>query len=381
MIKSIVFGAMNLFSSSMTLSARTWLRLREQNAWVYKFRSAKKKELLHLRINNIRFALISTIVSLSVVMSLCFVPREFVDNNLSFLGVFTFTEQGAKEIISDILASSATIIGLSFVVIGFSFEVVKNATNQTLTTIFRITKLYYVFAISIISILFLVVMTAFKHTVKIYTVGNFAIFSCFLLLVTTVAIAYMFAKVITFFNQEKISKMTRDYLTKLATFTILDEEYLQLTQRLYAQEMESHGFTRHISFIANNTDKMVFRSGNKVRVEIVDVCLPLISSMSGRVAKRSTSSIVTYHAIRLKSVLDPGHGLFYYHEGTKVKWFESMFIALSLQTKKSSQIAEEYGKQKQQLQESLISASEQGDLKQVRERLEDIKQLYSILHS
>ncbi|WP_146202877.1 hypothetical protein [Pedobacter paludis] len=372
---------MNVFSSSLTLSSKTWRHLKEQDAWVYQFRSAKRKELLRLKVNNIGFALILTIVMMSVGMGVCFLSKEFIKKYFWFLCFFTFTEEGAKEIVADILASSATIIGLSFVVIGFSFEVVKNATNQTLRNIFRETRLYYVFAISIISILFLVIMTLLKHTVTIYTVGNFAIFSCLLLLATTIAIAYMFAKVITFFNQEKIAKITRDYLVKLATFTMLDDEFLQLTERIYAQEMESLGFTRYISFIPGNENQVVLKSSNRVRVEIVDICLPLIAFASGKVSGRSLPGTVLYQPLQLKSNLNPRHGLFYFNDNVKVKWLEAKIISLGLKTKKSGQLEEEYIQQKQQLQESLIAASEKGDLKQVRERLDDIRQLYSILHS
>lgn len=381
MIKSITYRLMNVFSSSLTLSSKTWRHLKERDAWVYQFRSAKRNELFRLKVNNIGFALFFTIALLSVGMGLCFLSKEFIDRHFGFLVFFTFTQDGAEEIVSDILASSATIIGLSFVVIGFSLEVVKNATNQTLRNIFRETKLYYVFAISIISILFLVIMTSLKHTVKIYTVGNFAIFSCLLLMVTTIAIAYMFAKVITFFNQEKIAKMTRDYLVRLATFTMLDDEFLQLTERIYAEEMEALGFTRYISFIPGNEGQIVLKSSNRAHVEIVDICLPLIAFASGKVSTRSLPGTVSYQPLHLKSTLNPGHGLFYINDNVKVNWLETKLIGLSLKTKKSGKIAEEYSQQKQQLQESLIAASEKGDLKQVRERLDDIRQLYSILHS
>ncbi|MGN8059708.1 hypothetical protein ACTJKN_25755 [Pedobacter sp. 22163] len=372
---------MNLFSSSLTLSGRTRREIKEGDEFLYDLYKSKKRQELRVRMNSLRFAMISVSVAFCFGLACCFIPREIIDTYLGFLGLFFFSGDGAKEMISDILASSATIIGLSFVVIGFSFEVVKNASNQTLRSIFRETKLHFVFSISIVSILFLVVMTSLKHTVNQYIVGNFAIFSCWLLILTTVAIAYMFAKVITFFNQEKISRMSREYFARLATFAFVDFEYTRISEEHYGSYLQSRGFTRHISFTSDGEGQTVLRYANQKNAEIVDICLPLVASLVARIGKRSGEDMPKYQLLRHKLQLKPAQGLFYFDQSSEIKWIENKLVNFCFHTRELSSSMEEFAQQKAEIQESLILAGDQGDIKQVRARLEDIRSLYEKFRS
>jgi len=75
------------------------------------------------------------------------------------------------------MGSTATVIDLSFVVIGFLFDVVKDKTQRTLEELFRATGLYQVFSISVISLVAIVIINCFKYTASNYIACNFAVLS------------------------------------------------------------------------------------------------------------------------------------------------------------------------------------------------------------
>jgi len=379
LFKRLIFWGMNFFSSSLTLSSRTWREIKSDELLRDLYKS-KRSEERQMRRNSTPFAMFFILLLLSAGFAFCFTPRDCIDKWSGFLGFLKFTKDDSKELISDILASSATIIGLSFVVIGFSFEVVKNASSQTLGTIFRETKLHFVFAISILSILFLVLMTALKHSMSEYIVGNFAIFSCWLLISTTVAIAYMFAKVITFFNQEKISRMSREYLSRLSTYAILEFEYKRLSKELYDSYFLSRGFRRYFNFTGARYDTVI-RYRNKKNEEFVDACLPLMASVVEKIGKRLGNQMPDYELFGHKSLLGPNQGLFYFNSSSRLRWIEGKLVNFCVHTKQSSYLLEEFSQKKEEMQESLIIAAKDGDMKQLRSRLEDMRRLHENFRS
>src|SRR5690606_34826230 len=115
-------------------------------------------------------------------------------------------------LIADSLMATATISALSFVVINFLFDKVKNATHETYQTLFKGTALYYFLSFVLIGLIILVVFNLLKHTPEAGTLVNMALWSAYLSISILVAIIWLFFRVLHFLDPQNVVSLSRGFL-------------------------------------------------------------------------------------------------------------------------------------------------------------------------
>lgn len=383
-LKKLFFLLITSFAKDRTLKIDTWKIIKKDKPSLYAIQKERQREDVYKLLNNFygSFALIC--VCFLVLLALCRIPYQFVDKYLFLLGWFKFKRiEYAYNTVSEVLGSAATIIGLSFVVIGFVFEIIRDKTKRTFEELFRATNLYFALAISVLSIAFLTYLNIYKYSVDKYTAGNFAILGSFLLFFDTISIAWLFGRVLRYLNPERIVELSNLLLLKAAKYSLLDDHFALQSQQVYNKQLESYGFEKtpplaHF-FQTGVIPDVLITLEKKSNVIVQDVCFPLLKVCANSLARRST--VKKYISLQFRLALEPGNGLFALSEGTKLVPFEKRLLRLAFIVKKAANEANDYKITKEQLTKRFVNAAESGNMDGVQEALTNIETLYDIYYS
>nr|NYE67222.1 hypothetical protein [Mucilaginibacter sp. E4BP6] len=305
--------------------------------------------------------------------------EQFIYAHLKWLVRINIPADGAYNLIGDILAASATIIGLSFVVIGFLFQTVSNQTQQTYEDIFRATRLYYVFAISIVSVIMQVFVNIVKYTYAPYTAGNLAIFCAFLLIATTIAIANLFSLVLEFLNPEKVTQLTKKYLLNAAKFELLNERFMTESRQVFNEMMSSLAFEKKGSSFWNYEPATPLSLKNNAGDILIDVFLPLYKWFATRIGKRTAPGVVSKYAeIECFQPLVEEKAMLFFEENTIIKKWEINMFPFSFLISSENPTSNDYDRERKKLDNRLFRAAEKGDTELLEQVLSDIDHLYDI---
>lgn len=382
-IKQAFFGGSRICSRRWTLQNSTWQHLTAHAPGLMAIRKERRKEQRYRARNSFTGAFTIVILCFSLLLAPCFFPSSFIDHYFSALQWFTFNEdQKAFVTVSEVMGSTATIIGLSFVVIGFLFDIVRDKTQRTLEELFRATSLYYVFAISVISIMSLVIVNCFKYSVSPYTARNFAVFSSLVLLIDAGAIAFLFYQLLRFFNPERVAEIGSRQMLDMARFRMLDDRFSKASVQIYQQRLEAYGFEekyRYAAFLSKGKPALVsLNLGNSRDVNLIDVYFPLLRFLMKRFKKRSEEPGFT--GLGFGGLIRANEGILSLAHGTKISRWENLGLGFAYLTSSPTRDADDFDLMKEQLEKRLLQASADGDLDGMKLALDDIEKLYDIFY-
>lgn len=353
---------------------KTWASLFKNNKHLLELRKSQNRFRRSVLLNNFvaSFLIISTIVVLLAIC--CFIPESISTDWFSYLSFIKFPKvENAYSLISETVGAAATIIGLSFVVIGFIFETIKNRTQRTYKDIFRITNLYYVFSISIISIISLVILNTLKYTVSQWTAGNFAILGTFLLLMTTVAIAHLFYKVLAFFNPDYIARLYKNAIKRSAELRILQTKFIEESAKVFEEQMKEYGFK--IAFLSPNLfgrEVSYIKLQNVTEMQLNDIFFPAFHYAGKKINKRCEG--INVSRMKLMERLFRGKQILWFDKNIKVSKFEQNLLTLSLYLKPTKD--DEFTEEMDKMGKKLDLAAESGNIEMLTDSLSDIELLY-----
>lgn len=381
--KHAFFSASRTYSQRWTLQNSTWQHLIEHAPGLMAIRKERRKEQRYRARNSFKGAFTIVTLCFSLLFVPCFIPASFIDHHFSALQWFTFNVgQNAFATVSEVMGSTATIIGLSFVVIGFLFDIVRDKTQRTLEELFRATSLYYVFAISVISIMSLVIVNCFKYSVSIYIAGNFAVFSSLVLLIDAGAIAFLFYQLLLFFNPERVAEIGSRQMLDMARFRMLDDRFSKASAKIYQERLESYGFEekyRFAAFLSKGKPPLLFLNlGNSKDANLVDVYFPLLKFLMKRFKKGSEKP--GFNGYRFGGLIRANEAILSLAQGTKVSRWENLALSFAYLTSGPTRDADDFDLMKDQLEKRLLKASADGDLDGMKQALDDINKLYDIFY-
>ena len=382
-IKSIIFDASLLWSPTRTLRNFSWQEVIKQSPGLKSFRKERRKARQRQLINTFKSALLLTITVFNALLAFCYIPERFIDHFIFWLERFKFDDvRYAYSTISETLGATATIIGLGFVVIGFLFDVVKDKNQRTLEELFRVTYLYYVFAISIVSIAFLIFLNCFKYAEPPYVVKNFAVLASSLMLIDIIAIAFLFYRLLRLFNPEFLSEISSRQLLDLARFTLLEDKFTEASSKVYKEQLISMGFSEKFelaSFMNKEAPTWSWQNiGNKTPVKFHDVHFPLLKLILSRYEK---SKIKGFVAMKNGFDLRADHGILALDKEIKLKSWEQFGLRAAYIAIAPSRVTSEFDKMKTNLGKRLVKAGENGEQDTLNQSLEEIEKLYEVYYN
>jgi len=382
-LQQYFFLASDGWSKKHTLKSRTWKKLLD-NAPGLKIIQKERRKVQRKRSRNSFLGAFITITLICLALiSLCFITADRVDAYFQFLQWFNFGEKDkAYATISEVMGSTATVIGLSFVVIGFLFDVVKDKTQRTLEELFRATGLYQVFSISVISLVAIVIINCFKYTVSNYIACNFAVLSSLFLIIDVLAIAYLFYQLLLFFNPERLAQIASQQILDLAKFRLLDDRFNKTSIEVYQDSMRAYGLeekSRFSFFSAREKPQSVwFTLGNKKEVSLINVYFPFLKFIITRIMRRSQEN--GYIEMGCTSKLGANQGILSLSAELTIAPWERLILTTAYLTTKPLKDSDDFDLMKEQLQKRLLKSSSDGDEDGISQAFEDIEKLYHIYY-
>ncbi|MET3977441.1 hypothetical protein ABIB62_000007 [Mucilaginibacter sp. UYP25] len=377
-LKKYLFIVLNRTAANDTLVGKTWNIIKEDQLFLYELRKEQLRYNLSLKTNNLTFAFIVTAITAIVGLLVCSASIDFVQSKMHFLMLVNIPEDKGGNMISENMGASATIIGLSFVVIGFLFESVRNKTQQTFEDIFRVTKLYYVFAISITGMFFIVGMNFYKYTFLPYTTGNFAIYSSIILMAIILSIAYLFSNILKFLSDERIAQYATNNLVKTAKFQYLNERFMVYSRNVLSDTFHSFTLEPHPTHLTSDGYSPLAIK-NKPTALLMDIYFPIIRLLKKKIGKRlQTEEATEFSAFHYSQPLPENANVLYFEDGVTISgWEKKLFNwGFLIQNPLNSETA--YSKEKGKLEKRLIASAETGNMEALEQALSDMNELYAI---
>ncbi len=376
---ALFFYFVGIISKNSTLANKTWHKIARSNPALYVIKKEQDNYLFKVKINNFKPQLFFVLFVNVVGFCLCFIPETITEHYFHWLTIVKLPEkQDAYSLVSETMGAAAPIIGLSFVVIGFLFETVRNKTQRTFEDLFRATQLYFVFAVTVINMVVLIILDAYKYSVEPYTAGNFAILGCLLLIGIMMSISYLFYKVIKFFSPEKIAELSKGRLLKSAKYFLLNEQFVKESKIVFNATFEEYGFSEQQWSFFDAAPTTLVRVGNTADVILVDVFLPLLNFWVQRIKKRSNSG--SFYSLHCLQHLEEGKPVFSFADGTTIKQWEQRLIALTFNLRPIMTQEDEFMAEKQKMENRLKVGAELGDIEILTQTLTDMKDLYEIFY-
>ncbi len=379
--KKAIFGA-SILSTHQTLKQNTWHELFLASPGLLPVRNNQRKARTRRRRNSYQGAFLQIAILFIGITALAKVPRFIIDTYVPFLKWFDFNQADqAYATISEVMGSTATIIGLSFVVIGFLIDVVKDKTQRTLEEMFRATYLYHVFGIAVISIIILVIFNFYKYSVSIDVLCNMAVISSLFLIIDACSIAFLFYKLLAYFNPERIAEVERQHMLDLARFQLLDDRYNHASTAVYSARMEKLGLEEksELAFFlidAPNYDWINLR--NDRDVTLIDVHFPILTFLIRRILKRSNETGFT--SLRSGATIRANQGIIFKSIGVELNKWERILLNFAFLTTRESTTIEDYEAIKKRLEKRLLKATLDGDPELIEQTLDEITKLYDIFY-
>jgi hypothetical protein len=298
-------------------------------------------------------------------------PEKIIADYYGVLKFIKFQQDytDAATLISDTLGSAATIVGLSFVVIGMLIETVKNQTKVNYDIIFRKSGMYYGFSLSIIGLLFLVFFNLMKFGFDKYVMGNLAILSCLILFGITLSIGIIFFRFLWFLRPgifEQIAKNELLYNLKLQLF---NEKNVKFRNYVYWRSLNF----RPSTFSFGPKDNTWVGIEIKPNEYLHDVMLPLLRVFIRRVTTGVKPEV--YEGFPFSKSYQSWHLLFKLSNEVKLKTFDRMLLKYAFILRKD-RIQAVYKDMRKGYEGQLIDASGKDNKESVMENLQLIREIY-----
>lgn len=375
----IIFQVTRIFPRQ-TLLSKSWDNIKSQAPELYKIR--RERSIYHLKngINKSGSAVFFMSVLLVLISSLCLLTWDFTGTPLEFLNFIKLDKLGAKQLIADSLMATATISALSFVVINFLFDKVKDATHETYQTLFKATTLYYFLSFVLIGFIILVVLNLLKHTPGDETLVNMALWSAYLSISIVVAIIWLFFRVLRFLNPQNIVSVSRDQLINAAKFHLLDERIIEECNRELLNIFESRGYLKETPLLYEPGVESNFISfRNSDYGVIYDLHLPIINNVLNAL-DRKVHDGVSYFPIQYTESLQHNHTFLALNNSFALGKFQSFILTYAVWLKPEKNMDISLAEEKRKLQDKLVKSASSGDIDSLKEQFNKIEDMYKIYY-
>jgi len=374
---NLLFFIVSLFPGEHTLRNRTWKKIERDHPSIYQISKEKKGYDLERRVNTFGFSVIAVILIISLCCFACNFSFDFSDTSLKWLNIISLNEGNANLVIAENLGVISSLVAISFVVIGFLFDIIRDKTQKTFEDLFRVTRLYRVFSIAIVSILTLVILNTLKHGLSINVLGNVAVLSTYLLMATIIAIAYLFYKVLQYFNPDKIDKLTKEYLLTEAKHRLVMEKFIKESRLVFIEIFSNANYKENSFSLFNEVEVQAISLANSDTCKFIDLYVPLLNFFLRKFRKTDTDG---YEYIVLSSGNNIGKNhiqLYVPKELNLNKWLLKLFnLPFRLLPYESGK--DDFDNEKNKLITRLNKAAEIGQTDMLTQQLSDISDLYDI---
>lgn len=380
LITIIIFWITRIFSHQ-TLLSKSWHNIKINAPEVYKLRRERKKYHFANGINTPIVASFLMLLILSCISLSCLLTWDFTGSPLSFLNFIKLEKDNAKQLISDSLMATATISALSFVVINFLFDKVKDVTHETYQTLFRATRLYFVLSFVLMGFLTMVILNLLKHTPSDDTLGNMALWSVYLSIGIVIVILLLFFRVLRFLNPQSVASLSKNYLLNAAKFHRMDERLFEECNNELQNIFQSRDFIKQTPFqFQSDTNELIFVSlKNRSEGVLYDLHLPIINRLLNEI-KRKGGDNISYFPVRYSEFLNANHKIIAIGEPISFGNFLLLVLPFSIWLKRSKKDEGSLVEEKMKMSDSLIQSAARGDVEALKKQLSNINDLYNIYY-
>jgi hypothetical protein len=304
--------------------------------------------------------------------------RNIVFQHLYFISI---SKEFAKETIKNGIANSATLIGISFVVIGFLFETAKDKTHHTFQELFISVGLYRTLSYSLTVVAFHIFINAIISSFDDNGVFALGILSSYLMFYLVVEIALLFRKLIQVYSPDALSKFSTAALIKAAKKKLRQETFISKSREIYFRELTNLGLTSNTFFLNARNQRLISLSNENTR-EIYDIRfkgLKKIFYMYGNLPAHTAMNEIEFKPMQLAKLtqneaifLVPDNGFFSEKKINQIK--------KSIKTTPPKIEKTDFTSEKKNLIERLKKAVTASDLSVVEKQLKDIEKLYELIY-
>ena len=379
-ILTIIIFQFTRFFPRQTLLSKSWYNIKSYTPEVYKLRRERRIYLLKSGINRSGTAVFLMSILLGLISASCLFSWDFTDTQLDFLNFIKLDNPSAKQLIADSLMATATISALSFVVINFLFDKVKNATHETYQTLFRATALYYFLSFVLIGFVVLVVLNLLKHTPEEETLVNMALWSGYLSISIVLAIIWLFFRVLRFLNPQNVVLLSRGYLLNAAKFHRLDERLIEECNKELFDIFESRGYTKETPFLYQpgiESDFISFR--NHDYGVMYDLHLPIVNHILNTLDKKIAGG-TSYFPIQYTEPIYRNHTFLALSEKFALQKFNLWILSFAIWVKPDKTTSVTLATEKKKMQEELVRSASKGDIDSLKQQFSNIEDMYKIYY-
>lgn len=374
---NFLFFIVSLLPGEHTLRNRIWKKIENDHPSIYQINIEKRRYDIERKTNTFSFSFIIIILIVLLCCLSCNFSFNFSNTPLKWLNIIRLNKADACSLISENLGVISSLVAISFVVIGFLFDIIRDKTQKTFEDLFRATRLYRVFSIAIVNILALVILNTLKQGLSINVLENVAILSTYLLMTTIIAIAYLFYNVLQYFNPEKIDNLTREYLLTEAKHYLLMEKFTIESRIVFVEIFLEANYKENSYSIFNQVEVQAIELYNESTCKFVDLYIPLLKFFLRKFRKTDTDDY-EFIVLSADNSIEKNHIQLYIPKGLNFnKWLLKLFnLPFRLLPYKDEK--KDFENEKNKLIARLNKAAETGQTDMLKRQLSDISDLYDI---
>lgn len=227
-----------------SLRSITWKHLRKEFPEIYRYR----KSFLIRNFEKVfkgqrKSFLLGILVPISFSF-IAFIPLK--ETFLDFICVFKTDPKSSIETVRNNLSNSATIIGISFVALGFIFEIVRDKNHQTFRELSSAIGLFPILGFSFGVVLYHIIAIPLIESFvdhKMYSEGicNIAVISWYLLFFMLCFLAWLTFSLTKIFSPDAQINYFKKVLLREAGDTLVTETFISQARRLYVSKLSKLG--------------------------------------------------------------------------------------------------------------------------------------------
>lgn len=278
----------------------------------------------------------------------------------------------AKELITENVANTGAIVALSFVIIGFLFEVIREKTGRDLETLIRATYLYTSLSVSLVSLVYMVILNLMKESLAETALKNLAISSSYLVLIVLMLIGVQFHSLIRLFNQRRLLELSRKSITILGSRLMFSEFFTQTSKVIMNTFFERAGVLGYNYFQDSNLNRVILLSNEPRYCRDINLLLLKVSIK----ALPGDRNLIRYNELYVNRIFFQEDTVFYYQEGHVA--FSRAFLKPSLYFTRQISIQDQYQGEREKLRNMINRCAENGDIEGLQNQLGAVEELYSI---
>ncbi|WP_127123908.1 hypothetical protein [Chryseotalea sanaruensis] len=327
-------------------------------------------------VNRPYFIFGATLTSIVVISYVSFrFSFDFSGTPWSWLNIIELSEESSKELISENLSNTGAIVALSFVVIGFLFEIIKERTGRNLEELVRATYLYLGLSVTLISLSYMVLLNLIKNSISLQSLKNLSISSSYLVLVVLIMIGIQFASLIKLFNSKTLSDLSKYSIIRSGLNVIFQEYYIKKSKSIMNQFLLSKGLHQFNYINHANLNRITLTNNRDLYCSDINLILLnwTIKSFS------SDNNEKVFQELYINKFLPRNAEVFFYagNQNTNLS-ITTLTISPSFYLQKTLTSDQRFASEREKLRNMVIRAAELGDQEELARQLDIFQNLYSI---